>query len=119
MKTCLGHCLARPLTYAREGQRRDRPESGRRENECSRSSRTIQILRAVSRGLRIVSGSSSYPTPALQLCPVLYSAGECARRRTLLKGTSRPPSPVGHLVSFLGVILIIPIGLFGRMVLEF
>jgi hypothetical protein len=36
-----------------------------------------------------------------------------------VKGTSRPPSPVGHLVSFLGVIVIIPFGLFGRMVLEF
>jgi hypothetical protein len=47
------------------------------------------------------------------------SAGECARRRTLLKGTPRLPSHVGHLVSFLGVILIIPFGLFGRMVLEF
>ena len=46
------------------------------------------------------------------------SAGECARRRTLVKGTPRLPSPVGHLVSFLGVIVIIPYGLFGRMCLK-
>jgi len=72
MKTCLGHCLARPLTYGREGRRRDRPESGRQENECSRSSRTIQILRAVPRRLRIASESSPYPAPASQLCPVRW-----------------------------------------------